>query len=220
MASRNTIKILNTIVQVFKLIRFHNWIKNIVIFFPVFFAGKALEIFNDYKLFQLIELYIAFCITSSIIYVINDLVDAKKDRLHPVKCNRPIANRFFSKLEAQLIIAILLVIDLFVLLSLGDTIWYVIIYFVLNIAYSLKLKNIAIVDVTCISLGFILRILAGGMASDVVVSQWMIIIAFLLSISIAFAKRRDDLVIKKDGELLRDSQLGYSVAFDRYRKEY
>src|SRR5690606_32626324 len=119
----------------------------------------------------------------------------------------------FSKTEALLIIGLLIIIDAFLLLNLGNSVWFVLAYFILNIAYSFKLKNIAIVDVTCISLGFLLRIFAGGLAGGVVVSHWMIIIIFLLSISIAFAKRRDDLIIKKEGEILRQSQFGYSLGF-------
>lgn len=206
-------KSLNTVIQAFKLIRIHHWIKNAAIFLPMFFAGKALEIAHDYRIYQLLTLFISFCITSSIIYVINDLVDAEKDKLHPIKCKRPIAIGFFSKSEALFIITILIFIDILLFSSLGNSIWFVLGYFILNTAYSFKLKNIAIVDVTCISLGFLLRILAGGVASDVIVSHWMIIIVFLLSISLAFSKRRDDLIIKKDGEVLRDSLSGYSVAF-------
>ncbi len=203
----------NLIIQVFKLIRVHHWIKNIAVFLPVFFAGEALEIISDYRIYKLFILFFSFCITSSIIYVINDMVDEKKDRLHPLKNKRPIASGFFSKKDAFLIITLLVVTDFFLVIHLGNSIWFVLGYFLLNLAYSFKLKNIALVDVTCISLGFLLRILAGGVSGEIVVSYWMIIITFLLSISVAFAKRRDDLLIKKDGEILRDSQFGYNVVF-------
>lgn len=196
-----------------KLIRVHHWIKNVAIFLPAFFAGEALNILNDNRIYELVLLFFAFCITSSIIYVINDTVDADKDRLHPKKCKRPIASGFFSKSEGLVIGAILMVISSVLIFNLGDSKWFVLAYFVLNVAYSFKLKNIAIIDVTCISIGFLLRILAGGMAAAVIVSHWMIIIVFLLSISIAFAKRRDDLVIKKGEQVLRKSQAGYSLAF-------
>ena len=204
----------NSIVKnTLELIRVHHWIKNIAIFLPAFFAGEALNILSDNRIIELVVLFISFCITSSIIYVINDSVDADKDRLHPTKCNRPIASGFFSKRDGLIIVSVLLIIDLVLFTFLGDSKWFVLAYFLLNIAYSFKLKNIAIIDVTCISLGFLLRILAGGIAAIVVVSHWMIIIVFLLSISIAFAKRRDDLVIKKSGEILRKSQAGYSLVF-------
>ena len=204
---------MNLITQFFKLIRIHHWIKNVSIFLPIFFAGKALEITSDHRIYELFILFISFCITSSIIYVINDIVDEEKDKLHPVKCKRPIANGFFSKKNGLLIVIILVLIDFLLLFNLGSSKWFVIGYFVLNILYSFKLKNIAIVDVTCISLGFLLRILAGGEAGNIIVSHWMIIIVFLLSISIAFAKRRDDIVIKKGGEILRNSQFGYTLEF-------
>jgi 4-hydroxybenzoate polyprenyltransferase len=205
---RRTFKAL--VMQLLTLIRVNHWVKNMAVFFPVFFAGKILsEAFNA----ELIYLFISFCITSSTIYVINDYVDIEKDKLHPTKQNRPLASGFFKPLEALVILLILLSVDLLLMLELGYAKWFVIGYFLLNLAYSFKLKNIAVLDVTCISIGFLLRILAGGVATSVVVSHWMIIIVFLLTISIAFAKRRDDLVIQKEGELLRNSQKGYSLAF-------
>ncbi|MFM1878154.1 MAG: hypothetical protein RLZZ241_1020 [Bacteroidota bacterium] len=205
---RRTFKAL--VMQLLTLIRVNHWVKNMAVFFPVFFAGKILsEAFNA----ELIYLFISFCITSSTIYVINDYVDIEKDKLHPTKQNRPLASGFFKPLEALVILLILLSVDLLLMLELGHAKWFVIGYFLLNLAYSFKLKNIAVLDVTCISIGFLLRILAGGVATSVVVSHWMIIIVFLLTISIAFAKRRDDLVIQKEGELLRNSQKGYSLAF-------
>jgi len=199
--------------QTLKLIRVHHWVKNIAVFLPVFFSAQFIEVFKDYSVFKLIFLFAAFCLASSIIYVINDLVDIEKDKLHPVKRNRPIASGFFSKKQALYIIGVLCILLVPLLYLLGATMWYVLGYFALNILYSFKLKNIAIIDVTCISLGFLIRILAGGFALGIIVSQWMIIIVFLLSMSIAFAKRRDDLIIKKDGAVLRASQKGYSIIF-------
>ncbi len=199
--------------QTLKLIRVHHWIKNLAVFLPVFFAGEVLDILVDYRIIDLTVLFFAFCLTSSVIYVINDSVDVEKDRLHPTKCKRPLASGFFSKRDGYAIASVLLLIDILLLANLGLSKWFVLSYFVLNLAYSFKLKNIAVIDVTCISLGFLLRILAGGVAASIIVSHWMIIIVFLLSMSIAFAKRRDDLVIKKDGEILRKAQEGYSLAF-------
>ncbi|MGV6832484.1 MAG: UbiA prenyltransferase family protein [bacterium] len=201
------------IYQFAKLIRIHHWIKNLAVFLPVFFAGEILNVINDDRLYQLIILFFSFCLTSSIIYVINDSVDIEKDRIHPTKKNRPLASGYFSINQAILFIALILIADILLLWQLGDSKWFVISYFVLNVAYSFKLKNIAVLDVTCISIGFLLRILAGGIAASVLVSHWMIIIVFLLSISIAFAKRRDDIIIKKEGQVLRKSQNGYSLEF-------
>lgn len=199
--------------QTLKLIRIHHWVKNIAIFLPVFFSGQFLEIFENGNIYQLLILFAAFCFASSIIYIINDSIDVEKDKLHPVKKYRPIASGFFSKKQALTIAVFLLIILIILLKFLGDSSWFVIAYFILNILYSFKLKNIAIVDVTSVSLGFLLRILAGGFVVGVVVSQWMTIIVFLLSMSIAFAKRRDDLTVTTDGTVLRKSQSGYSLAF-------
>ncbi len=199
--------------QIFKLIRVHHWVKNIAVFLPVFFSGQFIEVLSNNTINNLIILFLAFCFASSIIYIINDTVDVEKDKLHPVKKFRPIASGFFSKNQALTIAFVLLIILTTLLFILGKSSWFIISYFILNILYSFKLKNIAIVDVTCISLGFLLRILAGGYIVGVVVSQWMTIIVFLLSMSIAFAKRRDDLTVTDNGSILRKSQSGYSLVF-------
>ena len=134
-------------------------------------------------------------------------MDVDKDRLHPVKKHRPIASGFFSKKQALIIAVFLFLIVIMLLIYLNKVVWFIAAYFILNLLYSFKLKNIAIIDVTCVSLGFLLRILAGGFAVAVAVSQWMTIIVFLLSMSIAFAKRRDDLTVtKNDGTILRKAQ--------------
>ncbi|MDO5980495.1 UbiA prenyltransferase family protein [Flavivirga spongiicola] len=201
------------ILQTLKLIRIHHWVKNIAVFLPVFFSGQFIEIFDDNSIYKLVILFFAFCFASSIIYIINDSIDVDKDRLHPVKSLRPIASGFFTKKQAFFIAGVFFIVLSYFLFLLEDSIWFVVSYFILNILYSFKLKNIAIIDVTCVSLGFLLRILAGGFAIGVIVSQWMTIIVFLLSMSIAFAKRRDDLTIKNDNTILRKSQSGYSIAF-------
>lgn len=199
--------------QFLKLIRIDHWIKNLAVFLPIFFAGEILNVINDLRILNLLLIFFAFCITSSIIYIINDAVDKDTDRLHPIKRNRPLASGYFSKRSVFIFIIILLLIDIFFVFQLNFEKWFIVGYLIINIAYSFKLKNIAVLDVTCISLGFLLRIFAGGMAATVIVSHWMIIIVFLLSISIALAKRRDDLIIKKEDQVLRHSQHGYSLQF-------
>lgn len=200
--------------QILKLTRVHHYVKNIAVFLPLFFSGQFLEAFNSTDFIKLLILFVAFCFTSSIIYIVNDTVDVDKDRLHPVKRYRPIASGFFSKKQALIIAAFLLLVVCTLLIYLGEVAWFIVAYFILNLLYSFKLKNIAIIDVTCVSLGFLLRILAGGFAVAIAVSQWMTIIVFLLSMSIAFAKRRDDLTVtNNDGTVLRKAQSGYSLPF-------
>ncbi|RYC51417.1 hypothetical protein DN53_14570 [Flagellimonas olearia] len=198
--------------QILKLIRVHHWVKNLAIFLPVFFSGRLLEVLFDHSIYKAIILFFAFSLTSSLIYILNDALDVEKDRLHPEKKNRPLASGYFSIKQAVAIALFLFVLSVSLIYSLDDSKWFVIGYFVLNVLYAFILKNIAIIDVICISIGFLIRILAGGLILGIVVSKWMIIIVFLLSMSIGFAKRRDDLTIQ-NGVTLRKSQSGYTTAF-------
>ncbi|HEY0262005.1 MAG TPA: UbiA prenyltransferase family protein, partial [Chitinophagales bacterium] len=181
----------------------------------LFFAGKISILFQSESLLEIVKLFFAFSFAASSIYIINDLKDVEADRLHPEKRFRPIASGKISVLQAKIcfIISILILASISCFLA-QEVFYFIAAYFSLNLLYTYYLKNIAIVDVSCISLGFVLRILAGGAALGLFVSHWMIIIVFLLSTSIAFAKRRDDLIIQKDGErIFRKSQKGYTLAF-------
>lgn len=192
-----------------RLIRVKHWIKNTFIFLPIFFAGKINLIFSDNLMF----LFFSFCLASSAVYVLNDIFDVEKDRMHPLKRERPIASGFFSIKAGYLIFIVLTILLLTFLIFIKESFVYVLLYFGLNILYSFKLKHISIVDVSCISIGFVLRVLAGGFQAEVYVSHWMIIMIFLLTISIAFAKRRDDLDLGIEKETLRKSLSGYTFQF-------
>lgn len=195
--------------NIIRLIRLKHWIKNTFIFLPIFFAGKINLIFSDNLMF----LFFSFCLASSAVYVLNDIFDVEKDRLHPLKKERPIASGFFSIKTGYFIFIILAILFLTSLILIKESYLYVLLYFVLNVLYSFKLKHISIVDVSCISVGFVLRVLAGGYQANVYVSHWMIIMIFLLTISIAFAKRRDDLGLGIEKETLRKSLSGYTLQF-------
>lgn len=191
------------------LIRVKHWLKNLAVFLPIFFAAKFEELFQT----NLIFVFISFCLASSSIYILNDILDASYDRNHPLKRNRPIASGFFKISTAWVMFSIFSVFFLMSLWVIPVAAFYVLGYFVLNVFYAFRLRNISIIDVVSISLGFVLRILAGGAGADIFVSHWMIIIVFLLTISIAFAKRRDDLVIETENKEVRKSSEGYSLAF-------
>jgi 4-hydroxybenzoate polyprenyltransferase len=191
------------------LLRIKHWMKNAFVFLPVFFAGKIGLVFNTNVAF----VFISFCLAASSIYILNDIIDVEEDRNHPLKRFRPIASGFFSKNTAAIILAVLVLLFLASLICIEHARWYVLGYFVLNILYTFVLKKISIVDVSCISIGFVLRVIAGGEEAQVFVSNWMIIMVFLLTISLAFAKRRDDLVIDVQKETLRKSLSGYTIAF-------
>lgn len=197
--------------NVIQLIRVKHWVKNLAVYIPALFAAQVEVLIST----DLLMLFFAFCLTASVIYIINDIVDIEKDRLHPEKRFRPLASGFISITTGIGILAFLLIPLVFLLVNLEQAFFYVIGYFILNILYSFKLKEISIVDVSCISLGFVLRILAGGVATGIYVTNWLMVIIFLAAISLAFAKRRDDLYIIKDSgkEKLRKSLSGYTIDF-------
>jgi decaprenyl-phosphate phosphoribosyltransferase len=173
------------------------------------FAAHAELIYST----NLIFVFFSFCLASSSIYVFNDILDVERDRVHPLKKKRPLATGFYSIKFGWFLFSGLTLLFLLSLLNISNAGIYIFMYFVLNIIYSLHLKNISIIDVASISLGFVLRVLAGGFSVGVYVSHWMIIMVFLLTISIAFAKRRDDLVIDIAKSQLRKSFSGYSLSF-------
>jgi decaprenyl-phosphate phosphoribosyltransferase len=191
------------------LIRMKHWIKNGFVFLPVFFAGKIELVLTS----NLIFVFISFCLASSSIYILNDIVDVNTDRLHPIKKQRPIASGFFSIPLSILFFSICSILFFVSLLLLKEASLFIISYFALNILYSFYLKRISIVDVSSISIGFVLREMAGGAEADVYVSHWMIIMTFLLTVSISFAKRRDDLVLVNKKESAIKSLKGYTIAF-------
>jgi decaprenyl-phosphate phosphoribosyltransferase len=197
-----------------KLLRLNNWVKNLFILFPVFFAGKILSL-QYLEIKNLVITFISFCFSSSLIYIINDLKDVEKDRLHPKKSKRPIASGKVSVIQAIVLMCILsgLIVATFAFMPI-QIIYFVVAYIVMNIFYCFGLKNFAIVDVTSISLGFVFRIMAGGIAANTLTTHWIIILIFLLMFSIALAKRRDDLILSETNkEVYRKSQYGYNIPF-------
>lgn len=141
-------------------------------------------------------------------------MDIEEDRAHPTKKYRPLASGAVYKKTALLLMGFLVVLvgvtsflykpELFTILA---------IYFILNVAYSLKLKHITVVDVFIIAIGFVLRLFAGSAASNIELSMWIIILTFLLALFLAFAKRRDDVLLSGQGKQTRKNIDGYNLEF-------
>lgn len=180
-----------------KLLRINHYVKNLLIFLPIFF-NKSITDIN--KLIITIVGTIAFSLIASIVYIINDIKDIEKDRIHPVKKNRPIASGEISVHKAYLIILILFTIAIallyaiFILLNsnLVLGILYLLIYLLLNIAYSFGLKNKPIVDVVILACGFVIRVLYGGAIIDVKISSWLYLTIFAVSFYLGLGKRRNE----------------------------
>lgn len=196
------------------LIRPHQWLKNIFIFLPLFFDKKLLHI--DY-LVNAIWAFAAFSLAESAIYCLNDIIDIEADRLHPIKRLRPLASGKITKAQAYVIMAILISISLAIACFAFESkslLAIIAIYIVLNIGYCIRLKHIAIIDVFIIASGFCLRVAAGGVATDIWISQWIVLQTFLLALFLAFAKRRDDVVIyNRDGSKARKNINRYNLEF-------
>ena len=195
-----------------KLLRPKDWAKNLFLFVPLFFAG---EIFDRDNLIRLFYGFIAFSCIASSIYIINDYRDREDDRKHPVKCKRPLAAGTVSPTAAIVICVILILGGFGLAYWIRDKFLFVLaIYFLINLGYSLGLKNVPILDIILLAAGFVLRIKSGSVIARVFLSEWIVIMVFLLSIFMAIGKRRDDVLLKlSSGTDMRKSIKGYNLDF-------
>lgn len=200
-----------------KLIRPHQWLKNVFVMIPMFFGGSLLDP-SDIR--ASVVTFFAFSFIASSVYCFNDIIDVEADRRHPVKCKRPIASGAISVRSAWALMALMFLLSVGTVCLL-DTYSHVInvglvilIYYILNILYCSKLKQYAIVDVCIIAFGFVLRVLAGGFATDIALSKWLVLMTFLLTLFLSFAKRRDDVLrMNETGEPPRKNTIRYNLTF-------
>ena len=198
-----------------RLIRPHQWVKNLVVLLPVFFGGALLHIESVYA-----GLVTALCFSfaASSIYCLNDIVDVDDDRRHPVKCHRPMASGAISIPQGYTLMFLMFFLSMLSTFLLRqsqlETASVILFYWLLNIAYCLKLKQYAIIDVCVVSFGFVLRILAGGYATSIHLSTWIVLMTFLLMLFLSFAKRRDDVVrMNETGHAPRQNTIRYNLTF-------
>lgn len=184
--------------QLLRLMRPGQWIKNVVVFAPSFFALWNASAPNSWivvgrRYHELFAAFAAFCLWSSAVYVLNDLVDAPRDRLHPRKRLRPIASGAVSPAEARGFLALLLVLGGAFLLGLPVAACRLLgAYLALQTAYTFALKHLPALDVACIAAGFVLRAVVGGRAAHVALSPWLLSCTFLLALFLALGKRRQE----------------------------
>jgi len=200
------------VAAIIKLMRPHQYIKNLFIFIPLFFAMK---ITDTGLLFNAFIAFIAFSLTASAIYILNDYHDIEEDRMHPKKRSRPLAAGEITKLQAVNIMVVLLLLGFGLMASLSFTaVGILAAYVVMNIAYSFALKHVAILDVTIIAIGFVLRLFIGSAVTGIHLSMWIVVMTFLLALFMALAKRRDDVLIYLEtGKKMRKVLDGYSLQF-------
>ncbi len=200
------------------LLRVEQWVKNLFVFLPLFFSGNFL---NTELFLKSCVAFVVFSLASSTIYIINDYADAESDRQHPDKKNRPIASGAISKKTALgiatlligLIISIILFITAGLQQNIGKLAIVILAYLGMNLAYTFRLKHVAIIDVCLISIGFVLRVMAGGYSTEIPISQWAILLTFVLALVLALGKRRGELINAQISGKTRRSLDGYNVQF-------
>ena len=177
-----------------RLLRPEQWVKNVFVVVPLIFSKN---LFNISLFSGSLLTFLSFCFAASSVYVVNDIADRDLDRLHPVKKNRPIAAGAVTVTEGWVIAATMMIVS-GILLFLGGVrsaaAIPVILYVLMNLLYSFRLKKIVLIDVFVIAAGFILRIIAGGFAINVKISSWLIMTTLFVSIFLGIAKRRSEFV--------------------------
>jgi 4-hydroxybenzoate polyprenyltransferase len=196
-----------------RLLRPLQWLKNGFVFTPLIFSKHLFE--RDYYEQAVLACFV-FCLSSSIVYIINDIIDREGDKLHPVKRLRPIASGEISVSRAIFVAAVLCVLSIAGSMLLPVYFQYTMLaYVLLQVAYSFSLKHIVIVDLFVIALGFMLRIFGGAFAIQVEISHWLVITTLFLSLFLAASKRRSELVMikKQQIETKRRVLQEYSIPF-------
>jgi 4-hydroxybenzoate polyprenyltransferase len=178
--------------NIFKLLRPSQWIKNGVVLAGLIFAGKARDISLAEKA---ILVMLAFCLLSSAVYIINDIFDRRRDKIHPLKKDRPIASGKISIKLAWVLAFIIAFGGLLLTFKISTATLYVSLsYLALNILYTILLKNVVIIDVMTIAAGFVLRALAGAVAINVEFSGWLLNTTFVLALFLGLGKRRHEII--------------------------
>lgn len=198
-----------------RVIRPQQWIKNVFVLVPLFFGGSLLD---STDIIAAVTAAMAFCFISSSIYCLNDIIDVEDDRRHPTKCHRPIAAGKISVAQAYVMMALMVALSFGSVALLGE---YAVgvgavvgLYLLMNVAYCLVLKRYAILDVCTIAFGFVLRLFAGGIATGIGLSNWIVLMTFLLTLFLSLAKRRDDVLkMNQTGHAPRKNTSRYNLDF-------
>ena len=204
----NFLHLIQTYLQ---LLRPHQWIKNLFLYLPAFFAQ---QITDSSLLLRTSLAVMAFSLVASSVYIFNDYRDREEDRLHPTKKERPLAAGRIPVNHALWIMGFLLLGGLASLYFLHPNAFlWALGYVLINISYSLVLKQIPIIDLYVIALGFVIRIALGASIEAIPLSMWIILMTFLLALFIGLAKRRDDVGLAAEGKSVRKSVTGYNLPF-------
>ena len=195
------------------LLRIPQWVKNTFVALPLFFDGSMTD---THRLLLMLVAVLSFSLAASAVYCLNDVMDVKADRLHPVKCMRPLASGRVSRVEGLVLMLVCLAVSVGLCLWLlpMSALYVLAVYVALNVAYSLLLKHIGILDMLIVAAFYVLRILYGGAAVSIQPTSWLLLMAFLLALFLVIAKRRDDVLMMQDGTTtVRKSAQSYNLEF-------
>jgi 4-hydroxybenzoate polyprenyltransferase len=199
---------MDSLALIVQSLRPKQWTKNLLVFAGIIFSNN---LFDFTKLAVVLAAFVIFCALSGVIYIFNDLLDLENDKNHPVKSKRPLASGKLNTTQAKFALAALIPASFAGSIALGSPFLIVVFsYFSLQIAYSLYLKKVVIIDVFAIAFGFLLRALAGAVVIGVSISSWLIICTILLSLFLGMSKRRHELL------LLEDSSLAHRFVLTEY----
>ena len=201
--------------SIIRLMRPHHYTKNLFVFLPLFFGG---QFHHTGLLLKASWAFLAFCLVSSSVYIFNDVMDRKEDRLHPENRKRPVAAGEIGILQASALDLVLTAGALVIAFMVHRDVLLVILgYKLLNVLYSSGLKRIPIFDMMILAAGFVLRLYAGSLSTGIALTEWIIIMTFLLAMLITLGKRRNDvLVMEHEGVVLRSSVKQYNSRFLNY----
>lgn len=181
----------------FRSLRIYQWTKNLLVLAALLFAK---EFSNPEQVLNSIMAFFAFCMASSASYLLNDLIDIEKDRAHPRKCKRPLASGELSPASAIVLMAVLFAVGAGIAWTLRPQFLVALLaYVTLTISYSLFLKNLIIIDVMTVALGFVVRAIAGAVALQVGFSNWLVVCTLFLALFLALSKRRHELTLLEGG---------------------
>ena len=174
-----------------RLIRPKHWVKNFFVFAALIFAR---ELFHLEPLLEAVKAFVVFCLSASAIYIINDVADVDADRAHPEKRNRPIASGAIPVPRALALAGFLLAVSALIVSGMTQLfIITIVVYVLMNLAYSFRLKEVVLLDVFIVAAGFMLRVVGGAYAINVTVSSWLVLCSLFISLFLGFAKRRSEL---------------------------
>lgn len=198
-----------------RLLRPSHWIKNAFVFLPLFFNGMIL---NVALLCRATAVFLSFCFVASSIYCLNDIRDVEADKKHERKKLRPIASGEISVLTAYALMVASLLVGVMLLFLLKEARLPVLLivgtYWLLNVLYCLKLKRVAVLDVLILASGYVFRLIAGGIACEIPLTNWIVLMTYLLSLFLSLAKRRDDvLILQRTGTAPRANTERYNLEF-------